>query len=57
MVSRFMCAFTLTSEQSEGLVYREPPDAPIGTIVFQCKKFFQTCCGLDCCDTRVRALP
>jgi hypothetical protein len=47
--SRFACFFPLNDDQAKGLYYEQPPGTHIDEIVFQCRKYFDVCCGAKWC--------
>lgn len=48
ITSRETCFYSLSSNDPP-LFYED--NTQIQQIVFQCKKYFEQCCGLDCCKT------
>ncbi|KAE9555856.1 hypothetical protein FO519_000941 [Halicephalobus sp. NKZ332] len=50
--TRDTCAYRMNTTERAGLAYED--DVPIVDIMYQCQRYAQYCCGLDCCDVRPR---
>uniref|UniRef100_A0A914H3G0 CX domain-containing protein n=1 Tax=Globodera rostochiensis TaxID=31243 RepID=A0A914H3G0_GLORO len=48
--TREACAYRMRGDERSELEYEEQPEEPVLDIVFQCQKYAQYCCGLDCCN-------
>uniref|UniRef100_A0A0N5AJ29 CX domain-containing protein n=1 Tax=Syphacia muris TaxID=451379 RepID=A0A0N5AJ29_9BILA len=59
LASRDTCFYHLNETERKDLKY-EDDWTPITTVVYQCQRYAQYCCGLDCCDSlkpEVRSVP
>nr|CAD2200523.1 unnamed protein product [Meloidogyne enterolobii] len=48
--TRETCAYRMRDEERKDLEYEEQPSEPILDIIYQCQRYVQHCCGLDCCN-------
>uniref|UniRef100_A0A914Q5R4 CX domain-containing protein n=1 Tax=Panagrolaimus davidi TaxID=227884 RepID=A0A914Q5R4_9BILA len=48
--TRDTCAYRMNSTERAGLEYED--GVTIVDVIYQCQRYAQYCCGLDCCDDR-----